>query len=202
MATPTAAAAPSLPEDLADIRRQLEDTTRTAEGLVRDLSEAQLQWRPDERSWSIAQCLDHLAVGNRDYLGPMRQALAAAQRRGSRRRGSIQPGWFSRWFIREMEPPPRRRLPAPRQIVPALGKSGEEVKRAFFGAKAETLELLHDAAAIDLNRTRFVNPFFPLFRFTLGAGFLILAAHERRHLWQAERIRQRPGFPEHEAIKP
>lgn len=195
MATATGPSAPSLPDDLANLRRQIEDNRRSAEGLVRDLTEAQLQWRPDERSWSIAQCLDHLAVANRAYLGPMRQALAEARRRGSTRRGSIRPGWFSRWFIQTMEPPPRRKLPAPRKIVPALGKNGGEVKRDFFAAQSETLELLKEAAETDLNRTRFVNPFFPLLRFTVGTGFLVITAHERRHLWQAERIRQRPGFP-------
>jgi hypothetical protein len=125
----------------------------------------------------------------------MSQALAQARRRGSGRRGPIQPGWFSRWFIRTMEPPPRRKLPAPRKIIPALGKAGDEVKRAFFLSQSETLDLLNEAAATDLNRMRFVNPFFPLLRFTVGTGFLVIVAHERRHLWQAERIRQRPGFP-------
>jgi hypothetical protein len=184
-----------LPDDLTALRRQLEDNTRTAETLVRDFSEAQLQWRPDERSWSIAQCLDHLAVANRAYLGPMREALTESQRRGSRRRGPIQPGWFSRWFIQTLEPPPRRKLPAPSKIVPALGKNGAQVKRDFFAAQSEALELLQEAAAVDLNRARFANPFVPLLRFTVGTGFLVIVAHERRHLWQAERIRQRPGFP-------
>jgi DinB superfamily len=195
VATATGPSAQTLPQDLAALCRQLEDNRRTAEGLVRDLSEAQLQWRPDERSWSIAQCLDHLAIADRAYLVSMGQALAEARRRGSRRRGPIQPGWFSRWFVQTMEPPPRRKLPAPRKIVPALGKSGDEVKRDFFAAQSETLDLLHEAAGADLNRTRFANPFFPLIRFTAGTGFLVIVAHERRHLWQAERIRQRPGFP-------
>jgi hypothetical protein len=184
-----------LPDDLDGLRRQFEDNRRTAEALVRDLSEAQLQWRPDERSWSIAQCLDHLAIADHTYVEAMRPAVAEARRRGSSRRGSIQPGWFSRWFVQEMEPPPRRKLGAPRKIVPALEKNGDEVKREFFAAQARAVDLLHEAAGIDLNRTRFVNPFISLIRFSIGTGFLVLVAHERRHLWQAERIRQRPGFP-------
>ncbi|HYG64136.1 MAG TPA: DinB family protein [Thermoanaerobaculia bacterium] len=195
MATVTGPSAQTLPDDLAALRRQVEDNRRTAEDLVRGLSEAQLQWRPDERSWSIAQCLDHLAIGDRAYLEAMSPAVAEARRRNSRRRGPIQPGWFARWFIQSMEPPPRRKLPAPRKIVPSLGKSGDEVKRDYFAAQAGVLALLDQAAAVDLNRTRFVNPFLPLLRFTVGTGFLVSVAHGRRHLWQAERIRQRPGFP-------
>jgi len=33
------------------------------------------------------------------------------------------------------------------------------------------------------------NPYLPLIRFTVGTGLLIMPAHERRHLLQAERSR-------------
>ena len=40
------------------------------------------------------------------------------------------------------------------------------------------------------------NPFFSLIRFSVGTGFQVIAAHQRRHLWQAERVRERAGFPQ------
>jgi hypothetical protein len=42
----------------------------------------------------------------------------------------------------------------------------------------------------------FRNPFVPLIRFTVGTGLEILSKHERRHLLQAERIRESPNVPE------
>ncbi|HSB53345.1 MAG TPA: hypothetical protein VLD58_03280, partial [Gemmatimonadales bacterium] len=48
---------------------------------------------------------------------------------------------------------------------------------------------------LDLNGTRFANPFLPLVRFSVGTGFQVIAAHQRRHLWQAGRIRENPRFP-------
>ena len=56
--------------------------------------------------------------------------------------------------------------------------------------------VLRKAAGIDLNGTRFVNPFLSLIRFSMGSGFQIIAAHERRHLWQAKQVRGRAGFPQ------
>jgi hypothetical protein len=32
-------------------------------------------------------------------------------------------------------------------------------------------------------------------KFTLGQAFRLLAAHERRHLWQARNVRNAPNFP-------
>ena len=56
-------------------------------------------------------------------------------------------------------------------------------------------QLLVDAAEIDANRARFPNPFIPLVRFSVSTGLFVVAAHDRRHLWQAEQVKQAPGFP-------
>lgn len=192
MATQTA----SLPEDLREIQAQLAASDHEAQVLLRDLDEEQLNWRPDERSWSIAQCLDHLNVANRLYLAPMLYAIEEARRKGSVRKGPIRPGFFGRWFAANMEPPPKRKLPAPRKIVPAVRRGKAELIEEWRRAQAELAAVLREAAGIDLNGTRFVNPFISLIRFSVGTGFQVIAAHERRHLWQAGQVRGRAGFPQ------
>ena len=181
-------AEPALPEDLAAILRGLEASDREARALIEEVDEERFNWRPDGRSWSVAQCLDHLNVGNRVYVGPLRDALETARQKGAWRHGPIRPGFFGRWFIRTMEPPPRRRLPAPRKIVPAARRSRAEVGEEWARVQAQVRDLLHEAGPLDLNATRFVNPFFPLVRFSVGTGFLVIEAHNRRHLWQARQV--------------
>jgi hypothetical protein len=185
----------TLPEDLQEILSALDESDRRAEELVRDLDDERFNWRPDEKSWSIAQCLDHLNVASRVYAVPMREALEQARRKGVDRRGPIQPGFLERWFVANLEPPPKRRLPAPKKIVPAARKGRTEVMEEWRRAQAEVRDLLREAAGTDLNRTRFVNPFVPLIRFSVGTGFRVIAAHERRHLWQAGRVKANPRFP-------
>jgi hypothetical protein len=187
--------ADGLPEDLAEIQRGLEASDREARALLADLDEERFNWRPDESSWSVAQCLDHLNVATRVYLGPMRQALEAARSRGSSRRGPIHPPWLERWFVRTLEPPPKRRLPAPRKIVPAARKTRDEVGEEWGRVQADLADLLSEAAPFDLNAARFRNPLFPLVRFSVGTGFLVIETHERRHLLQAQKVRSHPGFP-------
>lgn len=70
-----------LPDDVQELLRALDENDRRAEDLVRGLDDERLNWRPDERSWSVAQCLDHLSVANRTYVVPMREAL---EKRGGR----------------------------------------------------------------------------------------------------------------------
>jgi hypothetical protein len=195
MANETVSVQGNHPEDIQGIFDDLEANDRRASDLVHGLSDEQLNWRPDARSWSIAQCLDHLNVSNRIYLAPMLAGIEAGRRAGKTRKGPIRSGFLERLFIGNLEPPPKRKLPAPRKLVPAARKQKAEVMKEWRLAQDETRSLLHAAAGLDLNRIRFVNPLIPLIRFTVGTGFLVIAAHERRHLWQAERVKANPAFP-------
>ena len=52
-----------------------------------------------------------------------------------------------------------------------------------------------DAAEIDANRARYRNPFLKVLNFRVSTGLGVIAAHDRRHLWQAEQVRQAAGYP-------
>ena len=65
----------------------------------------------------------------------------------------------------------------------------------FLHSQEDMRRVVRESADLDLNRIRFRNPFIGFLRFTVGAGLLIIAAHNRRHLWQAEQVRRAAGFP-------
>jgi len=190
----TAPAFSFLPDDVRRLLDELEANERRAQALIAGLDDASLNWRPDDRSWSTAQCLDHLNVANRIYLEAMRPTIEDARRQGKARRGSVRPGWLERWFVANLEPPPKRKLPAPKKIIPAFRGEKEALLAEFRRLHAEISGLLRDGAGLDLG-VRFPNPFIPLLRFTVWTGFQVIPAHERRHLWQAEQLRKNPGFP-------
>jgi len=190
----TAPAVSPLPDEIRRILDDLEANERRAEALVADLDREALNWRPDDRSWSTAQCLDHLNVANRIYLDAMRPTLAEARQKGRARRGPVHPGWFERWFVANLEPPPKRKLPVPKKIIPAMAGEKDALLTEFRRLHRELADLLRASADLDLG-ARFPNPFIPLLRFTVWTGFLVIPTHERRHLWQAEQLRKKPGFP-------
>jgi hypothetical protein len=181
------------PSDLQDLFDQSVRSDEQAGKIFSGLSDEQLNWRPDGgRGWSIAQCLDHLAKTNSIYA----PALEAAMRRPglSPRRGPIQPGWLEGYFIRTIDAPPRRKFKAPKTVLPASDLKGEKVLADFHASHQLIRDALAKCGEIDLNRIRFKNPFFGLIRFTVGAGFQIVAAHDRRHLWQALQVRSSLGL--------
>jgi hypothetical protein len=129
------------------------------------------------------------------YAAALQQALRNRRAAKEPSPEPIRPGWFGRYVIRSFEPPPRRKLRAPKKIVPASRIGSREVLEAFLRAQDDMRAAIRDGAELDLNRIRFRNPFIGFLRFTVGTGLLIITAHNRRHLWQAEKVLQSPGFP-------
>ena len=54
---------------------------------------------------------------------------------------------------------------------------------------------LEAADGVALDEVRVRSPFVPLIRMDLGTAFTVIAAHQRRHLWQAEQVAAEEGFP-------
>lgn len=187
---------PPLPPDLQQLADGLTAVEREMGELIRDLSDEAFNWRPEGgKTWSLAQVIDHLNAGGREYLDRMEPVIAAASPERLPRRGPIAPGAFSRWFLRTLDPSSRRRLPAPKKIVPASTGQKADLWPEFQRMHARAATLMERAAGLDLNRIRFTNPFLPIWRPTVGTGFRVLETHERRHLGQARRIREAAGFP-------
>ena len=164
-----------------------------AETLAGLLSGEQINWKPSPQQWSIGQCLEHLSLSNETYVPAIVDALTGPPT------GSVEeitPGWFGRWFIRNyIEPSPiTRRGRAPTKIVPS-SRVDPDILGRFLHSNDEVRKLARRAAGYDVNRIRFRNPYLSVVRFTVGTGLLIMPAHERRHLLQAERIRASAAFP-------
>jgi hypothetical protein len=185
-----------LPPELQRILDDIDDADRRGAAIAASCSDEQFYWRPlDGEGWSIAQCLDHLGVINVVYGSAIRSGIEVARRRGSTRREPAKPGYLGGRFVRSMEPPVTRRLRAPRKGRPASMKDRELILDGYRAGHTLARQLIADAATIDANRARFKNPFLPLLRFSIATGLFVIAAHDRRHLWQAEQVTRSPRFP-------
>lgn len=183
---------PNAPADIRELRQALEAAERDAAALVAGLSEQQGTWRARAGSWSIAECLDHLATGNRVYLRAMEEPAQRARAGGKGRRRPAKPGVAGRLFLAMLEPPPKwwSTLRAPRKIRPRAGPPLADAYAAFVASQADVYAFLGANAHLDLPGVRFPNPFVRGIRFSLATGLHVIATHERRHLWQAWGIRR------------
>jgi len=179
--------------DIQQLSAQYDSIERDARALVDGVSESAGTWRASAGSWSVAECLDHLAVANRVYLAAMREPAARAKTAGRNRSRPALPGMVGGWFVRSLEPPvkPRRKLRAPGKIRPRKAPALADAFASFISSHHDVETFLREYAEIDLARIRFPNPFIRGVRFSLATGLHVIGAHERRHLWQARRVLER-----------
>ncbi|MEO5823133.1 MAG: DinB family protein [Vicinamibacteraceae bacterium] len=179
-------------DDLAALDSAYDAIDRDARTLIDGLSDAQGTWREAPGKWTVAECLDHLATGNRVYLDAMRPAAERAAADGRTRRGPARPGLIGGWFARLLEPPARPlfRTKAPRKIQPRVSPPLGEASATFLTSLDDVRAFLRRFAVIDLAGVTFPNPLVPGIRFSLATGLHVLAAHQRRHLWQGWNVRR------------
>jgi hypothetical protein len=97
-------------------------------------------------------------------------------------------GWPSRYFLSQAEPPRGIKIKAPQKIQPASSLSKAEALADFTQSNDEVRRFVVDTAGLDLCGVRFKHPFVPLLNFTVATGLLVIAVHNRRHLWQAQEV--------------
>jgi DinB superfamily len=185
----------SLAVDLEDCLRQLEAIDTDAAKLAAGLNEDQFHWAPASSRWSIAQCVIHLVIIGRQYLPILDQTIERAREGGLLGGGPFRYGFFERWLIGATEPPPRIRLRTPASARPRNDQPLDAVMADFLAVQAELKKRLRAANGVDLARAKVTSPFVKALKMGLGPCFSFLAAHERRHLWQAWQVRTHPKFP-------
>jgi hypothetical protein len=185
----------ALAPEVEALRRQFEQIAVDADALAGPLRDDQFTWHPAANVWSIADCFDHLNVTARLYLPKLDEAIAEAMRRGTYGEGPFGYAWIGRLFVFLNEPPPRVRVRAPQAFHPAANRSRHVVMAALRAYLVQYIDRLRQANGLDLGRARVSSPVAPWLRLSLGTGFALMAAHERRHLWQARRVTEAAGFP-------
>ena len=185
----------ALAPEIDEFRQQFERLATEADALVAPLTELQFTWHPAPGSWSVAECIEHLNVTARLYLPRLDEGIAEAMRRGLYGEGPFAHDLVGRFFVGTAEPPARFRIKAPTSFQPGPQRSRSEIMAAFRAYQVQFVDRLRQASGLDLRRAKVYSPISTWIRMSLNSGFALMAAHERRHLWQAQKVISAPGFP-------
>jgi DinB superfamily len=185
----------ALSDEIDEFRRQFEQISADAEALVTPLDEKQFIWKPDSNNWSIAECLEHMNATARSYLPAIDEGIADAIKHGAYAEGPFHYSLIGRVFSHLMEPPARLRLRAAPDKQPGPPRPKRETLAGFRAYQVQYIDRLRQANGIDLARSCVRSPLVSWIRIPLGSAFASMAAHERRHLWQARKIARMNEFP-------
>jgi hypothetical protein len=172
---------------LEAIGRELESATVRADVLAERWSEQDWKKRPSEGEWSAVECLAHLNLTSRSYLPLLDEALDRAGKQKGGMPGRVRRDLIG-WLIwKSVRPEAKMKAKTSPQFVPHADEPVARVQADFDELQAALLERLRAADGLPLHRIKVASPFSDRVRYSLFSGFSILAAHEHRHLDQAER---------------
>jgi hypothetical protein len=173
------------------VQDQLRDLIREAGEVVAGLDPDGFNRQPEPGSWSVGECLEHLNETARLYLPVLAESIQDARARGL----LAEPGAGGRTLLGRvvtwmMEPPPRIKMktfeviqPDPDDLDPG------EVLEAFEALHEELIVRANESADLNCKKIRIRSVLDRRLKLSLGDWYAFLAAHGRRHVWQARQAR-------------
>jgi hypothetical protein len=167
-----------------DLEAARGDVLREVEGL----SQAQSDWRPGDREWSIGEVVDHLTVAEIN-TGKLTTRLT----REAEATGGTRPFPADLEAFAALPPAPPGPAEAPSIVWPQRGKAIGELRAAMRAARERSRQSIERLGTLDPRPLVFKHG--RLGDLDLAQWWVLQADHDRVHLEQIRAIKRTAGFP-------
>lgn len=142
--------------------------------------------RPTPESWSASECLHHLSLSADAYLPVWQQVIATAGPRKAEMNAPYAVDFWGRLLCWILEPPARIRAKTPAPFQPVDCGGIAMVLHRFLERQERIIAALRRCRGRAVDEVKMASPVDARIRYSIWSSFVVNAAHERRHLWQAE----------------
>jgi hypothetical protein len=189
MIAPTGLATPQDPQLLA-LQSDLDSATVAARRLAESVTDEMWGKRPTAETWCIAECIIHLNLTSRVYIPAMRKVIEEGRAQQKVGKGPYGRDWLGRLLEWTLEPPYRMKTKTTPGFTPPNIDPKAKVLAEFEALQDELKTVVQQSEGLALDKLIVVSSFNAKVKYNLYSAFRITTAHQRRHLWQAERIRK------------
>lgn len=160
------------------------------------LSAEQLNWKPSENKWSVAQCFDHLIVTHSLYFGECEKVSTSGYRPTFWQKVSPLSGFFGRFLIKRLDPKNTKKMKTMGKAVPSASVIGGDIIERFVEHQRQMIVTVQKfPVELDLEKTIVTSPLLGFVTYSLADTLTFLPMHCRRHFDQAQRVVDSEGFP-------
>ena len=165
----------------------LEKTKAEIMYAVKDLNDAQLNFKATPDSWSVANCLEHITSSESFILGFIEKSLEGEANPAMRSELKFSDGQIVTMITDRSQ---KAQAPEPLRPTEAFG-SPETTLKTFLERRQQTVDFVANTQR-DL-RIHFLD--FPFGKIDALQGVLFLSAHSERHLKQIQEVKANENFP-------
>jgi len=176
---------------LDELESQFTDIAARAQALVDSGGNELCGRQPTPASWSVAQCLQHLNMSADTYFPIWQQVIANAVPRKTEMNAPYHLDFWGRLLSWVLEPPARIRSKTVSHLEPIECGEIASVLAGFLERQERIIAALRRCRGRAIDQVRIASPVDSRIRYSIWSSFLVNAAHERRHLGQAEQAIQK-----------
>ncbi|MBK7129168.1 MAG: DinB family protein [Crocinitomicaceae bacterium] len=188
---------------MSELLKKLADLTGILSDEVRknflELTPEQLFWRPNDRTWSVAQCLAHLNAYYSFYIPVFRERIKNTRFRTPGQYFVSSPlGTASILAVKLGKVKNvKRRLKAAKDYNPLINATlpTENAVLEFLAYQDEMQKLIADSRFINVRKAKCTLAVTSLIKLRLGDAFQVVVYHNERHVEQAKNLLKMPSFP-------
>lgn len=171
--------------DINQWKKEIDEISEKFRSSFGNLTEAELNWKADAQTWSIAQNIDHLMLINKSYYPIIQKALQK----------KLDLPWFAklsfvhksvgRMILMASQPDRKKKLSTMPVWMPATGNLSADIVEQFVKHQDEFKQVMEGCRSLLMNNTLIHSPANNSIVYKLSDAFEIIIAHEKRHYEQA-----------------
>ncbi len=171
---------------LEELEGQFAEICRRCQTLVAQAGAELCARRPGPESWSAAECLQHLSLSADAYFPVWQQVIGTAGPRKTEMNAPYAVDFWGRFLCWILEPPARIRSKTPLPFQPIECGKIDDVLDGFLERQERIVAALRRCRGRAIDQVKMASPVDSRVRYSIWSSFVVNAAHQRRHLWQAE----------------
>jgi hypothetical protein len=180
---------------MQELIAELKTISENARKSFGKLSAAQLNWKPNAKSWSVAQCFEHLIITNNLYFSNIQKVINGTHRNNFFSKIPFSTGLGGYIMKNAVKPQQKLKIKTFKIFEPSVSNVSSTIIEDFAENNLKLIEMIEACKNFDLHKIKIAEPLSVALNLRLGDAFEVLALHEKRHFQQAERVMQAKGFP-------
>ena len=149
-------------------------------------TDAELNKRLTNESWSVLECLQHLNLYGNFYLPEIKNRIETSTTKPT---PEFKSGWMGNYFAQSMLPKEKlNKMKAFKSMNPIHSSLSQTTVTVFIDQQKQLLDLLKASKNVNLNKIKTSISITSLIKLKLGDTFRFLIYHNKRHIVQAQKV--------------
>ncbi len=182
-------------EELSKLIEGAHAIKQEAQEVFGNLDSEQLNWKPSAEEWSVAQCFEHLIVTNTGYFPVIKKIAGGQHKPAFKERLPLLPRAFGSIVLNAVQPEAQRKFKAVPKFQPSNSAIQGDIITKFQAEQEDLVKHMKMTEGLELRKIVITSPVMSFMTYSLWDAYRIMVAHERRHMVQAKRVMDTPGFP-------